>query len=104
VFAKAHIKSKMAAVLRQPEERLVDEALLSDLVEESFALIEMMIELQEEFGVRVFVQDDFKAVRTVGELIALIEKYSATTLSSRSWAPPGPSIVQRTCNSSPRRV
>jgi acyl carrier protein len=104
MFAKANIKSKMAAVLRQPEERLVDEALLSDLVEESFALIEMMIELQEEFGVRVFVQDDFKEVHTVGELIALIEKYSATALTSSSWAPPGPSIVQRTCNSSPRRV
>ncbi len=104
MFDIATIKSKMAAVLRQPEERLVDETLLSDLVEESFALIEMMIELQEEFGVRVFVQDDFKEVRTVGELIALIEKYSATVLTSRSWAPPGPSIVQRTCNSSPRRV
>jgi len=86
VFDKAHIKWKMAAVLRQPEERLVDEALLSDLVEESFALIEMMIELQEEFGVRVFVQDDFKEVRTVGELIALIEKYSATALTSEHQA------------------
>jgi acyl carrier protein len=73
----------MAAVLRQPEECLADEALLSDLVEESFALIEMIIEMQEEFGVRAFVQDDFKAVRTVGELIALLEKYGATALTSR---------------------
>jgi acyl carrier protein len=66
-----------------PEERLADEALLSDLVEESFALIEMMIELQEEFEVRAFIQDDFKAIRTVGELIALLEKYGATVLTSR---------------------
>jgi acyl carrier protein len=83
MFDRASIKRKMAAVLRQPEERLADEVLLSDLVEESFALIEMMIELQEECEVRVFVQDDFKQVRTVGEFIALLEKYGTTALTSR---------------------
>jgi len=40
----------------------------------------VMIELQEEFGTRAFVQDDFRAVRTVGELITLIEQYSTTAL------------------------
>ena len=83
MFDKASIKQRIAAVLRQPEALLADEALLSELVEESFALIEMMIELQEEFGARAFVQDDFKAVRTVGELVTLIEQYSATALRRR---------------------
>ena len=80
MFDKASIKQRIAAVLRQPEALLADEALLSELVGESFALIEMMIELQEEFGTRAFVQDDFRAVRTVGELITLIEQYSTTAL------------------------
>lgn len=76
VFESETIKQKMAAVLRLPAERLADGAVLTDLVEESFALIEMMIELQEEFGVRAFVQDDFKDVRTVGDLIALLQKHA----------------------------
>jgi len=80
VFDKASIKQRIAAVLRQPEALLADEALLSELVEESFALIEMMIEHQEEFATPAFVQDDFRAVRTVGELITLIEQYSTTAL------------------------
>jgi acyl carrier protein len=83
MFDKARIKQRIAAVLRQPEALLADEALLSELVEESFALIELMIELQEEFGIRAFVQDDFKTVRKVDELITLIEQYGATALPRR---------------------
>ena len=75
MFDKDDVKQKMAAVLRLPPARFEDDVLLSDLVEESFALIEMMIELQEEFGVRAFVQEDFRDVRTVGELITLLANY-----------------------------
>ena len=67
------VKEKLAAFLKQPAAKLSDDILLSDLVAESFALVEMVIELQEEFGVR-FVQDDLKNVKTLGDLTALFEK------------------------------
>ena len=60
----------MARILRLSPERLDDARVLTDLVTESFALVEMVIELQQELGVRV-VQDDLKDVRTVGDLVAL---------------------------------
>ncbi|HJQ69207.1 MAG TPA: phosphopantetheine-binding protein [Blastocatellia bacterium] len=67
------VKTKMAGLLRQPVERLRDDAVLTDLVSQSLLLIEMVIELQEEFAVRL-VQDDLKDVKTVGDLTRLIER------------------------------
>jgi acyl carrier protein len=69
---KNQIKEKIASLLKQPISKLSDETLLTDLVVESFALIEMVIELQEEFKVRL-VQDDLKNVKTVTDLTDLIE-------------------------------
>ena len=66
------IKTKMSSLLRQPVSKLQDDSVLTDLVTQSLLLIEMVIELQEEFGVRL-VQDDLKNVRTVGDLTRLIE-------------------------------
>ena len=68
---KDHIKEKMASLLKQPVSKLEDEATLTSLVVESFMLIEMVIELQEEFGVRL-VQEDLRDVKTVGDLTSLI--------------------------------
>jgi acyl carrier protein len=69
------VKDRMAALLKQPASKLDDNVLLTSLVVESFALIEMVIELQEEFGVRL-VQEDLKDVKTVGDLTALFESRS----------------------------
>ena len=66
------IKEKMSSLLRQPVSKLQDDAVLTDLVTQSLLLIEMVIELQEEFNVRL-VQDDLKNVRTVADLTRLIE-------------------------------
>ncbi len=66
------VKAKMSGLLRQPIERLRDDAVLTDLVSQSLLLIEMVIELQEEFSVRL-VQDDLKDVKTVVDLTRLIE-------------------------------
>ena len=68
---KNQIKEKMASLLKQPVSKLEDGAELTSLVVESFVLIEMVIELQEEFGVRL-VQDDLRDVKTVGDLTSLI--------------------------------
>ena len=69
---RASVKEKMAAFLKQPASKLGDGLLLADLVAESFVLVEMVIELQEDLGVR-FVQEDLKNVRTVGDLSLLFE-------------------------------
>ena len=64
------VKQKMAGLLKQPVARLEDTTALSDLVTDSFLLVEMVIELQEEFGVR-FVQEDLNHVKTVSDLTEL---------------------------------
>ena len=64
------VKQKMAGLLKQPVARLEDPTALIDLVTDSFLLVEMVIELQEEFGVR-FVQEDLNHVKTVFDLTEL---------------------------------
>ena len=64
------VKEKMAGLLKQPVARLEDATVLTDLVTDSFLLVEMVIELQEEFGVRL-VQEDLNHVRTVADLTNL---------------------------------
>ena len=66
------VKTKIAEVLNISAERVSEETNLKDLVSDSFLLVEMAIELQEDFQVR-FSQEDLKVVHTVQDLIALIE-------------------------------
>jgi acyl carrier protein len=67
----AAVKRRMAAFLKLPEERLADDALLASLVHESFVLIQLVMDLQEEFGARL-VQDDLRDVQTVAQLVAQV--------------------------------
>ncbi len=67
---KDEVKEKMAGLLKQPVARLEDATALTDLVTDSFLLVEMVIELQEEFGVRL-VQEDLNHVKTVADLTKL---------------------------------
>ena len=64
------IKAKIAELLKVSEERVEGEAVLKELVTDSFLLVEMVIELQEVFGVRL-VQDDLREVQTVTDLTTL---------------------------------
>ena len=66
------VKTKIAEVLNISAERVSEETNLKDLVSDSFLLVEMAIELQEDFRVR-FSQEDLKVVHTVQDLFALIE-------------------------------
>ena len=72
LFDTHRVKERMAAFLRQPITKLEDSAVLSDLVLESFVLVEMVIELQEQFNIRL-VQEDLNSVKTVGQLTKLFE-------------------------------
>jgi acyl carrier protein len=67
------VKRRMASLLRRPVEQLDDGTPLTDLVAESLLLVELVIALQEETGVRL-VQADLLAAGTVGELARLFEE------------------------------
>ena len=64
----ARIKQTLADVLKRKPEELGDDTMLKDLVAESFALIEAVINLQEDLGIRL-VQEDLRDVKTVGDLV-----------------------------------
>lgn len=65
------IRRKMADVLELPESRVAPDAVLTDLVSDSFLLVEMAIELQEHYDV-MFGQDDMRDLRTVADLAGLV--------------------------------
>ena len=65
------VREKIAKFLKVAPARLEDEATLTDLVHESFLLIQLVIELQEDFNARL-VQEDLKEVKTVQDLIRQI--------------------------------
>ncbi len=61
----------IAELLEVPERRARPDVVLTDLVSESFRLVEMAIELQEDYQV-VFSQADMKQLTTVGDLAELV--------------------------------
>lgn len=65
------IRLHITGVLEQSPDRVVDGAVLTDLVTDSFRLVELAIDLQEEYDV-MFGQADMKDLRTVGDLVALV--------------------------------
>ena len=62
---------RIAEVLGVPESRLGPQVALADLVAESYSLVEMAIELQDDYDV-IFTQADLSAVSTVGDLAELV--------------------------------
>jgi acyl carrier protein len=64
------VRGKIAEFLHHPVAKVPDQAVLTDLVTDSMILVNMVIELQEEFSVRL-VQEDLKEVKTVGQLLAV---------------------------------
>lgn len=67
------ILARMAEVLRRPLDSIHYDSELSVLAPDSFVLVEMVIELQDEFGVR-FDHSDMSDLRTVGDVIGLVER------------------------------
>jgi acyl carrier protein len=69
------LSRKIATLVGVPAPRVAADTVLSDLVTESFVLVELVIELQEDYGVR-FVAGDLATVKTVSDLAALIDSRS----------------------------
>ena len=64
--------ARMADVLSLPAERLTPGTTLAELVTDSFLLVEMAVDLQEEFGV-LFNESDVKDLHTVGDVVSLLQ-------------------------------
>ena len=67
-------EAMLAAIARQlglPPGSVQDGDRLADLVPSSFSLVELLIELQEQHGIRL-VQDDLRQLVTVGDLVTLV--------------------------------
>jgi len=62
---------KIAALLEVEPASIDGEAPLFSLTDSSFRVVELVIELQEAFGVS-FGQEDMNGVETVGDLAALV--------------------------------
>jgi acyl carrier protein len=67
----ATVKARISDTLQLPLAKLADERRLADVVTESFAMVEVVIDLQEEFGVRLD-QAELKKLETVADLTALV--------------------------------
>ena len=61
----------IAGTLGVPESRVQPDVALADLVSDSYRLVEMAIELQDDYDV-IFTQADLSAVSTVGDLAELV--------------------------------
>ena len=62
------VRQALGKALDRAPHELGDDIELTSLVAESFALVETVISLQEDLGIRL-VQDDLREVRTVADLV-----------------------------------
>ena len=69
--AHDQITARIAEVLGVAPSRVRLEVVLSELVSDSYRLVEMAIELQDDYDV-TFSQTDLSSVTTVGDLADLI--------------------------------
>ena len=65
------IRLHIADILDVPEGRVGGDAVLTDLVADSFRLVELAISLQEDYDV-MFSQADMVPLRTVTDLVTLV--------------------------------
>jgi len=70
------VKSSIARRVYAPVDQVRDEMMLADFALDSFALVELLIELEETSGIFLSAVD-LGDLSTVGELTALIERKAA---------------------------
>jgi len=73
---REQIRGRIAEIIGQPSDRIQDKAQLANLVISSFLLVELIIDLQDEFEVR-FGQAEMQDVITVGQLLDLYTGYNS---------------------------
>lgn len=65
------LKAALARRTHQPLARIRDDTALDQLPLDSFALVELLIELEHKHGIRLSL-DDLRNLRTVGDLAARV--------------------------------
>lgn len=60
-------RRRFTRAIGRPEGEIDRDTPIDELGVDSFALVDVLVRLQEELGVRIF-QEDLAAVRTVGDL------------------------------------
>ena len=70
------VLDRVAEVLRRPRAMVSTDTELSQLAADSFVLVELVLELQDEFRVR-FDHNDVQGLRTVGDVVDLVEARAA---------------------------
>jgi acyl carrier protein len=66
------VLGRIAKLLAVPAAELSPRTVIRELVRESFMLVELVIDLQEEFGT-YFTQEDLREIETIGELVTLMQ-------------------------------
>jgi acyl carrier protein len=66
------VASRIAEVLRVPASGLTPQTMIKDLAADSFMLVEMIVDLQEEFDA-VFTQARLREAGSLGELVELLQ-------------------------------
>jgi acyl carrier protein len=65
------VRNAIAAFLDRPIDHIVPDRPLRELVADSFELVELVIDLQDQFGLALS-QSDFDGVSTVADLIDVL--------------------------------
>lgn len=66
------VAERISAVLSVPVESLTPDSTLADLAADSFLLVEMVVDLQEEFD-SIFTQAELRHVTRLSELVSLLQ-------------------------------
>ena len=74
---REQIRGRIAEIIGQPLDRVQDQAQLANLVTSSFLLVELIIDLQDEFEAR-FGQTEMQYVKNVGQLLDLYTGFNST--------------------------
>src|SRR5574337_515080 len=72
------VAERISQTLNVPAANLTPETTLRDLAADSFLLVEMAVDLQEEFDV-IFTQADLREVANLGQLVDLLQAQGAVT-------------------------
>ncbi|GAB1646557.1 4'-phosphopantetheinyl transferase superfamily protein [Krasilnikovia sp. MM14-A1259] len=67
------VRDRISTLAAVPVERLTPDVTIAELVPDSFAFVEVAVDLQEEFDV-VLTQHDLKNIHTLGDLTALLAR------------------------------
>ncbi len=67
------IKQKIAQFTKLPMDSITDDKEITELVSDSFMLVELLLSIQEQFQIEL-EQEDLEQVITIGELLELIEQ------------------------------